>query len=242
LTLNKTKRILNLRIYHGLKMNIFEGGRRIAKLTAALIVVAFVVNFFEEYYPPVSVSYLIAGATKPPVRVEQCEVSDISQTHEINSKSGTTVNVTLCFKSSSKLHSKAKKTYDVTVTFSDGTTHTYTGAADDITPDIVQARAEKEFKKKVVHLDGGRNPWDTNAAGSFDLATAIPVEALDAFQIPKADEGYITRLIWLQKAQSAGIGLLKMLASLVGFWLFVWTVGWIVRGFRGIPQGKDRIE
>jgi hypothetical protein len=63
-----------------------------------------------------------------------------------------------------------------------------------------------------------------------------------SFQIPVSDEGYIKRLVWLQKAQSVGLGFLQMLVTLAGFWIFVWTIGWIVRGFRGIPQGKDRLE
>jgi hypothetical protein len=43
-----------------------------------------------------------------------------------------------------------------TVTFQDGTTHTYNNVPDSVTPDAVQDRAEKEFGKAVVHLDGGR--------------------------------------------------------------------------------------
>lgn len=46
---------------------------------------------------------------------------------------------------------------NVTVTFSDGTTHTYQNAPDDITPDAVQSRAEKEFNKSVTALDGGKS-------------------------------------------------------------------------------------
>ena len=49
-------------------------------------------------------------------------------------------------------------TRDVTVTFADGTTHTYAGTPDNVTPDLVELRAEKEYKKKVVHLDGGKQP------------------------------------------------------------------------------------
>lgn len=45
---------------------------------------------------------------------------------------------------------------DITVTFGDGSTHVYKGAPDDVTPDAVQARAEKEFGKAVSALDGGR--------------------------------------------------------------------------------------
>jgi archaellum component FlaC len=47
---------------------------------------------------------------------------------------------------------------DITVTFEDGTQHQYKGAPDDITPDIVAARAQKEFNAPVAHIDGGRTP------------------------------------------------------------------------------------
>ena len=43
-----------------------------------------------------------------------------------------------------------------TVTFKDGTKHTYENVPDSVTPDAVQARAEKEFGKPVIHLDGGK--------------------------------------------------------------------------------------
>lgn len=45
---------------------------------------------------------------------------------------------------------------DITVTFADGTAHTYQGAPDTVTPDEVQARAEKQFAKTVKGIDGGR--------------------------------------------------------------------------------------
>ena len=45
---------------------------------------------------------------------------------------------------------------NITVTFSDGTSHVYENAPDDITPDMVTTRAQKEFNKSVTALDGGR--------------------------------------------------------------------------------------
>lgn len=45
---------------------------------------------------------------------------------------------------------------NITVTFADGTTHVYQNAPDDVTPDAVSARAQKEFGKTVSALDGGR--------------------------------------------------------------------------------------
>ena len=45
---------------------------------------------------------------------------------------------------------------DITVTFDDGSTHIYQNAPDNLTPDVVSARAQQEFGKPVKALDGGR--------------------------------------------------------------------------------------
>jgi hypothetical protein len=45
---------------------------------------------------------------------------------------------------------------NITVTFSDGTSHVYQNAPDNITPDQVTARAQQEFGKQIAALDGGR--------------------------------------------------------------------------------------
>ena len=57
---------------------------------------------------------------------------------------------------------------DITVTFEDGTQHQYKGAPDDITPDAVATRAQKEFNAPVAHIDGGRTP---EAASQESAAT-----------------------------------------------------------------------
>lgn len=57
---------------------------------------------------------------------------------------------------------------NITVSFADGTSHVYQNAPDDLTPDQVSARAQKDFGKKVTALDGGRTPEaDTSAASGF---------------------------------------------------------------------------
>lgn len=45
---------------------------------------------------------------------------------------------------------------NITVTFDDGTSHVYQNAPDNLTPDMVQQRAQKDFNKNVVSLDGGK--------------------------------------------------------------------------------------
>lgn len=47
---------------------------------------------------------------------------------------------------------------DITVTFTDGSSHVYKGAPDDLTPEQVSARASSEFGKPVKALDGGKPP------------------------------------------------------------------------------------
>ncbi len=228
-------------------MNIFEGARRIAKLTAALIVVAFVANFFTKYYPSVSVSYLIAGATKPLVRVEQCEAGKASRFKEITSKSGDTVNVILCFNFQYRELDPVRKysTADYMAWDNNGNEKSPIEIAEHVlnSQDYIDANEATKMEIKAIVLEKYKVNLDDLGilyAASPSTYATIAFDALS--QIPTADEGYITRLIWLQKAQSAGVGLLQMLASLAGFWLFIWTVGWIVRGFKGIPQGKDRLE
>jgi len=47
---------------------------------------------------------------------------------------------------------------NITVTFDDGSSHVYQNAPDTVTPDEVEQRASQEFGKKVVSMDGGKQP------------------------------------------------------------------------------------
>jgi hypothetical protein len=45
---------------------------------------------------------------------------------------------------------------NITITFEDGTTHVYEGAPDNLTADAVQQRAQQDFGKNVIGIDGGK--------------------------------------------------------------------------------------
>ena len=64
---------------------------------------------------------------------------------------------------------------NITVSFEDGTSHVYQNAPDTLTPEMVQERAQKDFGKSVVSLDGGRG-----ATGGIPIgrqgAAGIPTE------------------------------------------------------------------
>jgi hypothetical protein len=65
---------------------------------------------------------------------------------------------------------------NITITFEDGSNHVYQNAPDDVTPEAVQARAEKEFSKPVKGIDGGKS-----------VMPAVPV--VPPGGIPGFDEG-----------------------------------------------------
>lgn len=65
---------------------------------------------------------------------------------------------------------------NITVTLADGSQHVYANAPDDITPDAVTARAQKDFGQGVTALDGGKNAAPAEPAidptnGGLNLGT-----------------------------------------------------------------------
>ncbi len=65
---------------------------------------------------------------------------------------------------------------NITITFSDGTTHVYNNAPDDVTPEQVSDRAQKEFGKSVSALDGGRKSEARSFGQMFkdEAMTSLP--------------------------------------------------------------------
>lgn len=73
---------------------------------------------------------------------------------------------------------------DVTVTFADGSIHVYQNTPNDITPEQVTARAQRDFGKPVTHLDGGRgasltSPLADDPAKLPEGATLLPDSGSD---------------------------------------------------------------
>jgi len=58
---------------------------------------------------------------------------------------------------------------NITVTFDDGTSHVYQNAPDNLTPDMVQQRAQKDFNKNVVSLDGGKSASEVKSTDTEGL-------------------------------------------------------------------------
>lgn len=91
----------------------------------------------------------------------------------------------------------------------------------------------------VVKLPAGSNgkpSWNYSASPSVDR---YKKNIQSAFKFPN-DEGNKADLQFEAKRREAWMDIAKVLAiTLVVFWLAVAAIGWIVRGFAGIPRGKD---
>jgi len=204
-------------------MNIFEGARRMAMLTGGLIAAGFlfVFAFFENPPAPISVNYQVADVGQPPMRVHECPV-DATYATKFDSKHNRSVEVWICAPHSratvEQLHSALRK----------------------LPSEKLEWELLTELKKRSLipaKLERGDAPSDRE---ELEFFRRLEQERVESFTIPEADEGYITRLGWMQTLKQAGQYLLGLMASLAGFWAFTWAVGWIVRGFMGIPRGSDQ--
>lgn len=59
------------------------------------------------------------------------------------------------------------------------------------------------------------------------------------FSLSPADLAAVEKRVFARNVQAWKSGLLFLSVALAIFWIAVWCVGWIVRGFAGIPLGKD---
>ena len=66
---------------------------------------------------------------------------------------------------------------NVTITFADGSSHVYENAPDNLTPDMAEARALKDFGKQVVNLDGGKASTRTNVSAEEPSLVTQGIEA-----------------------------------------------------------------
>lgn len=99
----------------------------------------------------------------------------------------------------------------------------------------------------------GKGSFDLKTAKPFDpdkylkdTAPAInPFDIFDeraiqtAFKIRKDEQARLNDKWWESWRSTYGQGLAAMLGGVIALWIFSLAMGWIVRGFLGIPLGRD---
>ena len=60
-----------------------------------------------------------------------------------------------------------------------------------------------------------------------------------SFVIPIEDKSWVDSQFWSLVIKDLRNGFIAMIITLAILWAFTFAVGWIVRGFMGIPRGQD---
>lgn len=183
-----------------MKLNIFEGARRIALMIAG-VAVAGTLFALATYDPYVSVQYSIANPNGAFVQIQESCPSD-AERHYFSSRtsSGESVSVDLCL---------------LAMTFG------------------------KDNARLIPYkIDEQGMIW---GAASYSSEVSDYERKLEGrFKLPASDEGTLKKEISQRYRENWVSGLGYLVAGLAIFAGVVWAIGWIVRGFLGIPRGMDR--
>ena len=60
-----------------------------------------------------------------------------------------------------------------------------------------------------------------------------------AFQPSPDDMKWAEQQVWPQRWRLIGLALLSIFAGCAAIWVIAAVIGWVVRGFTGIPTGSD---
>ena len=181
-------------------INIFEGSRRIALLTAGTAAVGTIAAaFLHEPYVPVT--YTITHPTGFFVRTEDsCPMDAGRHYFSKNLTSGKSVSVNLCL--------------------------------------LAMPFGEDGRKLIPYKVDDKGMVW--GAATYSTEVSAYERKLEERFQITPRDEEAFAKEISRRYKENLVSSLGYLAAGLAIFTGVVWAMGWIVRGFFGIPRGMDR--
>ena len=183
-----------------MKVNIFEGARRIALLSALVATVGTLIAIiiYEPYAPA---NYSIAHPNGEFIRMEESCPSNADKHYFTSSTStGKEVSIDLCLLAMS-----------------------FDESGEQLIP-------YKVDEKGVI--------W---GAASYSSEVSNYEQKLEKrFKIPLRDEDAIIKEISSNYRENMMSSFGYLVAGLAIFGAFVWAVGWIVRGFLGIPRGMDK--
>jgi hypothetical protein len=183
-----------------MKINVFEGCRRIA-LIAAVLGSAFTLFLLATNEPYLYYTYEITYPSDQAKRTEKSCPSD-SGRHFFTTATRTDkpVSITLCL---------------LPMSFGADERQLIPYKVDDAGTVFGAAFFSEEVSSYANRLEG-------------------------AFRLDEADEVFIDEEYWRRYRDELLQGLLGLAIALVFFAVVVWLMGWIVRGFLGIPRGQDR--
>lgn len=184
-----------------MRLNIFEGARRLNVLVMGVWVIGCVVVAYNDS-PYLTQNYSVTRPNQPARLAndeDACQGGDRGESGYKETTSGRRVYVSICFRAAGPAGGERLVPFRI-----DKPDNAIWGAAN-TSPEVIQ------YARRYM----------------------------SDFQIPKADEPAIEKE-WRSRrwelAQERGLALVGGVAF---FWIAAWVIGWIVRGFLGIPRGMD---
>lgn len=233
-----------------MRLNIFEGARRIALVFGALWVVGCIA-YGVVNEPHARMLFSIAGVGDPPVRADSCGPDDA--TGYVPRGEKVPVWVTLCFTAQRANDGRMLVPYPsngINVRMPNGTI--IEGVPEGLSRADMTTRlkagnydVEKLLTQAAPNQPGERaseperlRMFTLGDRASDNVRTHVDaVEA--AFTFPSNAVHEAEQQIWDAKLSQWKTTVLVMLGGLAGGWLLVATLGWVIRGFLGIPRGQD---
>lgn len=86
---------------------------------------------------------------------------------------------------------------------------------------------------EATHMTWGDENYSTNVSDYIKRVASN-------FKLSNADEEWVDSKVWPARWKNIKESALAIIGGLAFLWVFSWGVGWIVRGFAGIPAGHDR--
>lgn len=231
-------------------LNIFEGARRIAKLVAVVWVVGISSFILMQGAPFITGIYYIStsdrrvGPSDPP-----CEYLNHFRQEEITvkTKKGTEAYITLCFPPEIKeflvtIPSGDKYVVTSPVVATEQEVRSYV-QSEEVSGDTLEAEFNR-YKKEhsVASLSAAvkkQEKWRDDPIVLSWEGRAFAEHLKNTLVLSQADEEWIHGQWWAKWWEQIRQGLLVIVAGVVLLWGLTWSIGWIVRGFLGIPRGQD---
>lgn len=182
-----------------MRINVFEGARRIALVVAALSAMV-VLALAGTYKPYLSMQYRVASPTASPSRSDESCPYDAGR-HYFTARTprGQEVGIDLC---------------------------------------LIAMRFGKEPDMLIPYeVDKAGITW---GAPSSSKEVDVYERALEKrFVLPARDAQWADQEFSNRYSKNWRTTLIGLAIGLGIFWTLVWVIGWVVRGFAGIPRGKD---
>lgn len=116
-----------------------------------------------------------------------------------------------------------------------------------IAPPPPEERARQEAEKRARTANGGppalwpASPWYYTGSSYNPRVEAYVEQSVANLEVTSEARQWLADERWRWRAHKKALGdALPWVFGLIAFlWISTATVGWIVRGFAGVPQGKD---